>query len=98
MGPRGPSGDPGDLGPPGRPGLAGVDGIPGPPGTMLMLPFQHGGDSQKGPVVSAQEAQAQAILQQTKMSLKGPPGPLGLTGRPGPLVGYPPSLNQRPQS
>ncbi|CAB1341835.1 unnamed protein product [Coregonus sp. 'balchen'] len=85
MGPRGPSGDPGDLGPPGRPGLAGVDGIPGPPGTMLMLPFQHGGDSQKGPVVSAQEAQAQAILQQTKMSLKGPPGPLGLTGRPGPL-------------
>uniref|UniRef100_A0A8C7MWA7 Collagen, type V, alpha 3a n=1 Tax=Oncorhynchus kisutch TaxID=8019 RepID=A0A8C7MWA7_ONCKI len=85
-------------GPPGRPGLAGVDGIPGPPGTMLMLPFQHGGDSQKGPVVSAQEAQAQAILQQTKMSLKGPPGPLGLTGRPGPLVGYPPSSNQRPQS
>uniref|UniRef100_A0A4W5QLG2 Uncharacterized protein n=1 Tax=Hucho hucho TaxID=62062 RepID=A0A4W5QLG2_9TELE len=68
MGPRGPSGDPGDLGPPGRPGLAGVDGIPGPPGTMLMLPFQHGGDSQKGPVVSAQEAQAQAILQQTKVT------------------------------
>ncbi|KAJ8367080.1 hypothetical protein AAFF_G00331350 [Aldrovandia affinis] len=76
-GPPGPHGDPGDLGPPGRPGLAGADGIPGPPGTMLMLPFQYGNDGQKGPVVSAQEAQAQAILQQTKLSLKGPPGPLG---------------------
>ncbi len=29
--------------------------------------FQYGGDSQKGPVISAQEAQAQAILQQTKV-------------------------------
>ncbi|MED6283355.1 hypothetical protein CHARACLAT_007874 [Characodon lateralis] len=87
-GPPGPRGDPGDLGPQGRPGLAGVDGIPGPPGTLLMLPFQFGGDSQKGPVVSPQEAQAQAILQQTKLSLQGPPGPLGLTGRPGP-VGLP---------
>lgn len=100
--------------------------------------FQYGGDSQKGPVVSPQEAQAHAILQQTKvhvtetcalvsscsfisscriyiqcciktcsflivnvpyaasinhpvvfvfqLSLKGPPGPLGLTGRPGPQV------------
>uniref|UniRef100_A0A8C4NQR1 Collagen, type V, alpha 3a n=1 Tax=Dicentrarchus labrax TaxID=13489 RepID=A0A8C4NQR1_DICLA len=66
-GPPGPRGDPGELGPPGRPGLAGVDGIPGPPGTLLMLPFQYGGDSQKGPVVSPQEAQAQAILQQTKV-------------------------------
>lgn len=85
VGPPGPRGDPGDRGPEGRPGLAGADGIPGPPGTLLMLPFQFGGDSQKGPVVSAQEAQAQAILQQTKLSLKGPPGPAGLTGRPGPL-------------
>uniref|UniRef100_A0A668AYK6 Collagen, type V, alpha 3a n=1 Tax=Myripristis murdjan TaxID=586833 RepID=A0A668AYK6_9TELE len=83
---EGPPGLPGPEGPPGRPGLAGADGIPGPPGTMLMLPFQYGGDAQKGPVVSAQEAQAQAILQQTKLSMKGPPGPLGLTGRPGPLV------------
>uniref|UniRef100_A0A4W4H2W7 Fibrillar collagen NC1 domain-containing protein n=1 Tax=Electrophorus electricus TaxID=8005 RepID=A0A4W4H2W7_ELEEL len=57
----------GIIGPEGRPGLAGADGIPGPPGTLLMLPFQYGGDSQKGPVVSAQEAQAQAILQQTKV-------------------------------
>uniref|UniRef100_A0A3B4CG06 Fibrillar collagen NC1 domain-containing protein n=1 Tax=Pygocentrus nattereri TaxID=42514 RepID=A0A3B4CG06_PYGNA len=56
-------------GPEGRPGLAGADGIPGPPGTLLMLPFQYGGDSQKGPVVSAQEAQAQAILQQAKVRL-----------------------------
>uniref|UniRef100_A0A665U5B0 Collagen, type V, alpha 3a n=1 Tax=Echeneis naucrates TaxID=173247 RepID=A0A665U5B0_ECHNA len=85
-GPPGPRGDPGELGPPGRPGLAGVDGIPGPPGTVLMLPFRYGGDSQKGPVVSPQELQAQAILEQTKLSLKGPPGPLGLTGRPGPMV------------
>uniref|UniRef100_A0A8C2HE90 Collagen, type V, alpha 3a n=1 Tax=Cyprinus carpio TaxID=7962 RepID=A0A8C2HE90_CYPCA len=54
-------------GPEGRPGLPGADGIPGPPGTLLMLPFQYGGDSQKGPVISAQEAQAQAILQQTKV-------------------------------
>uniref|UniRef100_A0A665U5N5 Collagen, type V, alpha 3a n=1 Tax=Echeneis naucrates TaxID=173247 RepID=A0A665U5N5_ECHNA len=54
-------------GPPGRPGLAGVDGIPGPPGTVLMLPFRYGGDSQKGPVVSPQELQAQAILEQTKV-------------------------------
>uniref|UniRef100_A0A8C2E8U9 Collagen, type V, alpha 3a n=1 Tax=Cyprinus carpio TaxID=7962 RepID=A0A8C2E8U9_CYPCA len=66
-GPPGPSGDPGDMGPEGRPGLPGADGIPGPPGTLLMLPFQYGGDSQKGPVISAQEAQAQAILQQTKV-------------------------------
>ncbi|KAL1278593.1 hypothetical protein QQF64_025266, partial [Cirrhinus molitorella] len=87
-GPPGPSGDPGDVGPEGRPGLPGADGIPGPPGTLLMLPFQYGGDSQKGPTISAQEAQAQAILQQTKLSLKGPTGPLGLTGRPGP-VGLP---------
>uniref|UniRef100_A0A8C5HEZ4 Collagen, type V, alpha 3a n=1 Tax=Gouania willdenowi TaxID=441366 RepID=A0A8C5HEZ4_GOUWI len=84
-GPPGPSGDPGELGPPGRPGLAGVDGIPGPPGTLLMLPFQFGGDSQKGPVMSPQEAQAQAIMEQTKLSFKGPPGPHGLTGRPGPM-------------
>uniref|UniRef100_A0A8C7XFN3 Collagen, type XI, alpha 2 n=1 Tax=Oryzias sinensis TaxID=183150 RepID=A0A8C7XFN3_9TELE len=51
-------------GPPGRAGLPGADGVPGPPGTSVMLPFrfgQSGGD--KGPVVSAQEAQAAAILQ-----------------------------------
>ncbi|KPP68454.1 collagen alpha-1(XI) chain-like [Scleropages formosus] len=84
-GPAGPQGDPGDVGPPGRPGLPGADGIPGLPGTMLMLPFQYAGDGQKGPVVSPQEAQAQAILQQAKLSLMGPPGPSGLTGRPGPM-------------
>lgn len=78
--------------------------------------FRAGGDSRKGVVVSAQEAQAQAILQQAQvsewegcpsqlspahaevmwnvcpspfllqLSMKGPPGPLGLRGRPGPLV------------
>uniref|UniRef100_A0A669D237 Collagen, type XI, alpha 2 n=1 Tax=Oreochromis niloticus TaxID=8128 RepID=A0A669D237_ORENI len=55
-------------GPPGRPGLPGADGVPGPPGTSLMLPFrfgQSGGD--KGPVVSAQEAQAAAILSQARV-------------------------------
>lgn len=29
--------------------------------------FQYGGDSRKGPVVSPQEAQAQAILQQAQV-------------------------------
>ncbi|KAI5090989.1 collagen alpha-3(V) chain precursor [Silurus meridionalis] len=85
IGPPGPPGDPGDVGPEGRPGLAGTDGIPGPPGTMLMLPFHYAGDFQKGPVLSAQEAQAHAILQQTRVSLKGPPGSMGLTGRSGPM-------------
>uniref|UniRef100_A0A8C8R7Z4 Fibrillar collagen NC1 domain-containing protein n=1 Tax=Pelusios castaneus TaxID=367368 RepID=A0A8C8R7Z4_9SAUR len=58
-------------GPPGRPGLPGADGLPGPPGTMLMLPFRFsgGGDGgSKGPLVSAQESQAQAILQQARVS------------------------------
>uniref|UniRef100_A0A665TRR7 Collagen, type V, alpha 3b n=1 Tax=Echeneis naucrates TaxID=173247 RepID=A0A665TRR7_ECHNA len=85
-GPVGPRGDPGELGPPGRPGLNGADGIPGPPGNIMLIPFQSGGDPKTGAVVSAQEAQAQAILQQTKLAMKGPPGPLGLRGRPGPLV------------
>uniref|UniRef100_A0A7N6BQJ7 Fibrillar collagen NC1 domain-containing protein n=1 Tax=Anabas testudineus TaxID=64144 RepID=A0A7N6BQJ7_ANATE len=84
-GPVGPRGDPGELGPPGQPGLNGADGIPGPPGNIMLIPFQSGGDPRTGAVVSAQEAQAQAILQQTKLAMKGPPGPLGLRGRPGPL-------------
>ncbi|XP_026502026.1 collagen alpha-1(XI) chain-like, partial [Terrapene carolina triunguis] len=87
VGPAGLPGDPGEQGPAGRPGLPGADGGRGPPGTMIMLPFQFqfGGDSPKGPTVSFQEAQAQAVLQQAKLSMKGPPGPMGLTGRPGPL-------------
>uniref|UniRef100_A0A665UY57 Collagen, type XI, alpha 2 n=1 Tax=Echeneis naucrates TaxID=173247 RepID=A0A665UY57_ECHNA len=83
---EGPPGPEGPAGPPGRPGLAGADGVPGPPGTSVMLPFrfgQSGGD--KGPVVSAQEAQAAAILSQARVR---PPGPMGFTGRPGPLVRY----------
>uniref|UniRef100_A0A8C6PVU5 Collagen, type XI, alpha 1a n=1 Tax=Nothobranchius furzeri TaxID=105023 RepID=A0A8C6PVU5_NOTFU len=88
QGPPGPAGDPGDRGPPGRAGLPGADGLPGPPGTMLMLPFRFGGDGEKGPVVSAQEAQAQAILSQARLAMRGPPGPMGLTGRSGP-VGLP---------
>lgn len=84
------------------------------------LQFHFRGNSQKGPMVSPQEAQARAILQQTQvlrsfmtssfynlppsvttfmlnyarlldifsfqMSMKGPPGPVGLSGRPGPQV------------
>uniref|UniRef100_A0A8D3BL76 Fibrillar collagen NC1 domain-containing protein n=1 Tax=Scophthalmus maximus TaxID=52904 RepID=A0A8D3BL76_SCOMX len=73
-------------GPPGRPGLNGADGIPGPPGNIMIIPFQSGSGGPKNGAVSAQEAQAQAILQQTKLAMKGPPGPLGLRGRPGPLV------------
>ncbi|KAB1273189.1 Collagen alpha-1 chain, partial [Camelus dromedarius] len=80
QGPSGPPGDPGERGPPGRPGLPGADGLPGPPGTMLMLPFRYGGDGSKGPTISAQEAQAQAILQQARVR-KGKDGgglvPLG---------------------
>uniref|UniRef100_A0A8C9WRC2 Collagen, type V, alpha 3a n=1 Tax=Scleropages formosus TaxID=113540 RepID=A0A8C9WRC2_SCLFO len=34
--------------------------------------FQYAGDGQKGPVVSPQEAQAQAILQQAKVGVAGP--------------------------
>eukprot|EP00063_Salmo_salar_P062407 XP_014037242.1 PREDICTED: collagen alpha-1(XI) chain-like isoform X2 [Salmo salar] len=87
-GPPGVAGDPGDRGPAGRAGLAGADGLPGPPGTMLMLPFRFGGDGEKGPVVSAQEAQAQAILSQARLAMRGPSGPMGFTGRSGP-VGVP---------
>uniref|UniRef100_A0A8C1GCV7 Collagen, type XI, alpha 1a n=1 Tax=Cyprinus carpio TaxID=7962 RepID=A0A8C1GCV7_CYPCA len=91
QGPPGSAGDPGDRGPPGRAGLPGADGLPGPPGTMLMLPFRFGGDGEKGPVVSAQEAQAQAILSQARVSMRseGPNGTLsftqlfGLPGAPG---------------
>uniref|UniRef100_A0A8C3TC90 Collagen type V alpha 1 chain n=1 Tax=Chelydra serpentina TaxID=8475 RepID=A0A8C3TC90_CHESE len=91
-------------GPPGRPGLPGADGLPGPPGTMLMLPFRFtgGGDGgSKGPLVSAQESQAQAILQQARVSgdvsflysyfaswqgPQGEPGPPGQQGNPGAQV------------
>uniref|UniRef100_A0A3Q2CAD5 Collagen, type XI, alpha 1a n=1 Tax=Cyprinodon variegatus TaxID=28743 RepID=A0A3Q2CAD5_CYPVA len=82
---------------PGRAGLPGADGLPGPPGTMLMLPFRFGGDGEKGPVVSAQEAQAQAILSQARVSKAcrssptsgllgsrgGCHGPRGIQGPPG---------------
>uniref|UniRef100_A0A3B4ZKS0 Collagen, type XI, alpha 1b n=1 Tax=Stegastes partitus TaxID=144197 RepID=A0A3B4ZKS0_9TELE len=74
-------------GPPGRPGLPGSDGVPGPPGTILMLPFRAGGEAHKGPVVTAQEAQAQAILSQARLAMRGPPGPAGMTGRSGPVGG-----------
>uniref|UniRef100_A0ACB8F2H0 Uncharacterized protein n=1 Tax=Sphaerodactylus townsendi TaxID=933632 RepID=A0ACB8F2H0_9SAUR len=92
QGPTGPSGDPGDRGPPGRPGLPGADGLAGPPGTMLMLPFRFSGGGEKGPPISAQEAQAQAILQQARIAMRGPSGPMGLTGRPGPVQNKPSSI------
>ncbi|KAG7270506.1 hypothetical protein CRUP_005055 [Coryphaenoides rupestris] len=60
------------TGPPGRPGIPGSDGIPGPSGTILMLPFRAGGEAHKGPVVSAQEAQAQAIMAQARVSIRTP--------------------------
>ncbi|VTJ54127.1 Hypothetical predicted protein [Marmota monax] len=88
-GPPGPPGFPGDRGlpgPAGLPGIPGIDGIRGPPGTVIMMPFQFASSSLKGPPVSFQQAQAQAVLQQTQLSMKGPPGPVGLTGRPGPVV------------
>lgn len=34
---------------------------------FLSFQFQYRGDSQKGPVMSPQQAQAQAILQQTQV-------------------------------
>uniref|UniRef100_A0A8C4WJC2 Collagen alpha-1(XI) chain n=1 Tax=Gopherus evgoodei TaxID=1825980 RepID=A0A8C4WJC2_9SAUR len=86
-------------GPSGRPGLPGADGLPGPPGTMLMLPFRFGGDGEKGPTISAQEAQAQAILQQARVRILNwnknkaanteetcvkLPGPRGIQGSIGP--------------
>uniref|UniRef100_A0A8C7KW31 Collagen, type XI, alpha 2 n=1 Tax=Oncorhynchus kisutch TaxID=8019 RepID=A0A8C7KW31_ONCKI len=54
---------------PGKAGIAGADGVPGPPGTSVMLPFRFGSSGgDKGPMVSAQEAQAQAILSQARVS------------------------------
>uniref|UniRef100_A0AAX7SS59 Fibrillar collagen NC1 domain-containing protein n=1 Tax=Astatotilapia calliptera TaxID=8154 RepID=A0AAX7SS59_ASTCA len=61
----------GGRGSPGRPGIPGSDGVPGPPGTILMLPFRAGGEAHKGPVITAQEAQAQAILSQARVSIIG---------------------------
>uniref|UniRef100_A0A674BVP7 Collagen, type XI, alpha 2 n=1 Tax=Salmo trutta TaxID=8032 RepID=A0A674BVP7_SALTR len=53
---------------PGKAGIPGADGIPGPPGTSVMLPFRFGSSGgDKGPMVSAQEAQAQAILSQARV-------------------------------
>uniref|UniRef100_A0A8C2A176 Collagen, type XI, alpha 1a n=1 Tax=Cyprinus carpio TaxID=7962 RepID=A0A8C2A176_CYPCA len=78
---EGPAGTPGPAGLPGPPGLQGPPGSAGDPGDR----FRFGGDGEKGPVVSAQEAQAQAILSQARVSMrsKGPNGPQGLPGSPG---------------
>uniref|UniRef100_A0A8C9WRP2 Laminin G domain-containing protein n=1 Tax=Scleropages formosus TaxID=113540 RepID=A0A8C9WRP2_SCLFO len=83
-------------GPPGRSGLPGADGVPGPPGSSIMLPFRFGNSGGgKGPIVSAQEAQAQAMLSQARVSDRhmthtvsrgpsGETGPMGERGHPGP--------------
>uniref|UniRef100_A0A8C1UQA3 Collagen, type XI, alpha 2 n=1 Tax=Cyprinus carpio TaxID=7962 RepID=A0A8C1UQA3_CYPCA len=85
-------------GPTGKAGLPGADGVPGPPGTSVMLPFRFGQSAgEKGPIASAQEAQAQAILSQARLAMKGPPGPMGFTGRPGP-TGTPGSPGLRGES
>uniref|UniRef100_A0A8C1QZ86 Collagen, type XI, alpha 2 n=1 Tax=Cyprinus carpio TaxID=7962 RepID=A0A8C1QZ86_CYPCA len=98
QGPPGSVGDPGERGPTGKAGLPGADGVPGPPGTSVMLPFRFGQSAgEKGPIASAQEAQAQAILSQARLALKGPSGPMGFTGRPGPL-GTPGSPGLRGES
>jgi len=38
---------------------------------VFVQQFRFGGDGEKGPVVSAQEAQAQAILSQARVSRRG---------------------------
>uniref|UniRef100_A0A674BV28 Collagen, type XI, alpha 2 n=1 Tax=Salmo trutta TaxID=8032 RepID=A0A674BV28_SALTR len=79
----------GHTGIPGKAGIPGADGIPGPPGTSVMLPFRFGSSGgDKGPMVSAQEAQAQAILSQARVrdessTLSGDTGGLGPLGGPG---------------
>uniref|UniRef100_A0A8C6QTS0 Collagen, type V, alpha 3 n=1 Tax=Nannospalax galili TaxID=1026970 RepID=A0A8C6QTS0_NANGA len=93
-GPSGPPGFPGARGPPGPaglPGIPGIDGVRGQPGTVIMMPFQFASSSLKGPPVSFQQAQAQAVLQQAQVNgtkggprgLQGPPGPPGREGKMG---------------
>ncbi|RMB93358.1 hypothetical protein DUI87_30052 [Hirundo rustica rustica] len=75
---EGPPGPEGPAGLPGPPGPTGPVGLMGDPGERFR--FSGGGDAgSKGPMVSAQEAQAQAILQQAR----GPPGSGGLKGEAG---------------
>uniref|UniRef100_A0A8C2GJ99 Collagen, type XI, alpha 2 n=1 Tax=Cyprinus carpio TaxID=7962 RepID=A0A8C2GJ99_CYPCA len=86
-----------------------IEGPPGPEGpavcslyvTIIPLLYCKASDighhCEKGPIASAQEAQAQAILSQARLALKGPSGPMGFTGRPGPL-GTPGSPGLRGES
>uniref|UniRef100_A0A8C1UND0 Collagen, type XI, alpha 2 n=1 Tax=Cyprinus carpio TaxID=7962 RepID=A0A8C1UND0_CYPCA len=49
--------------------------------TSQCISFRFGQSAgEKGPIASAQEAQAQAILSQARLAMKGPPGPMGFTG------------------
>ena len=54
-----------------------MDGIQGPPGNVLIIPTNIGSD--KGP-----DNQLQSIISQAMQNLMGSPGPMGLTGIPGP--------------
>ncbi|KAH0630704.1 hypothetical protein JD844_013999, partial [Phrynosoma platyrhinos] len=74
---HGPRGLKGDKGEPAvfEPGML-VEGPPGPEGPPFRFGSSGGG---KGPVVAAQEAQAQAFLQQAR----GQPGSPGVKGEPG---------------
>uniref|UniRef100_A0A4W4GBQ7 Fibrillar collagen NC1 domain-containing protein n=1 Tax=Electrophorus electricus TaxID=8005 RepID=A0A4W4GBQ7_ELEEL len=81
-------GDPGNRGPAGRPGLPGADGAPGPSGTVIMLPVScsislHPASSEP-PLHLNQHSNTQTIC--FFLAMRGPPGPMGLTGRAGPVV------------
>ncbi|XP_023216547.1 collagen alpha-1(V) chain-like [Centruroides sculpturatus] len=81
QGPPGPPGPKGEKGDDGRDGLSGTDGPPGPPGHIFMIPIQPQGDS-KGP--DSTEGLRQ-MLSQHMLAMRGPPGPMGLTGLSGPV-------------
>lgn len=60
--------------------------------SVCVQQFRFGGDGEKGPVVSAQEAQAQAILSQARVSrnniLKATGKPKAVDKPLPPLAGY----------
>lgn len=76
-GPPGPKGEKGEAG---RDGKDGTTGVTGPPGHIFMIPIQR--DTIKGP--DDGEEQLRQMLSQHMLSMRGPPGPMGLTGHPGP--------------
>uniref|UniRef100_A0A8B9DHQ5 Thrombospondin-like N-terminal domain-containing protein n=1 Tax=Anser cygnoides TaxID=8845 RepID=A0A8B9DHQ5_ANSCY len=68
-------------------GAYGEKGQKGEPAVIepVSTDFRFGGDGEKGPTISAQEAQAQAILQQARgpRGVQGAPGPNGKAGKRG---------------